>query len=67
MKLTIEEIPDPANYPAPCVICGGRPVRYLAAIPADAPTPTRGAFPLCNQFANAAAVLKRLGEKAEEF
>jgi len=67
VKLSIEEIPAPANHLAPCVICGGRPVRYLAVIPPNAPTPTRGAFPLCNDCAYSAAVLRKLRNEAKEF
>jgi hypothetical protein len=67
IQLKIEEIPNPGGQLAPCTICGSRPVRYLLVIPEDAPTPTRGNFPLCNDCAYSAAVLRKLRHEAGEF
>jgi hypothetical protein len=66
MMLTIEEIGDPIRHHGRCVECEKWP-RYVAVLSADSAGETRGAFTLCNDRANDAAVLDWLAVMAEGF
>jgi hypothetical protein len=66
MKLTIEEIGDPINHQGRCVECGSPP-RHVAVLPPNSAGRTRGAFTLCDDCANNAALLDKLAVMAEGF